>query len=88
MHGSKLYVGNLNFDASEEQLKELFLPHGEIKDIILIKDKFSGRSKGFGFVEFASSKEAQNAIEKLNGQEFQGRDLRVAEAKPKRDTRR
>ncbi len=87
MQGSKLYVGNLNFDVKEDQLKELFAPHGEIKDLIIIKDKFSGRSKGFGFVEFSKPEEAQKAADALNDQDFEGRGLRIAEAKPKRDDR-
>ena len=87
MQGSKLYVGNLNFDAREDQLKELFAPFGEIKDLTIIKDKFSGRSKGFGFVEFSSPKDAEKAAGDLNEQEFLGRQLRIAEAKPKRNDR-
>ncbi len=88
MEGSKLYVGNLNYDVTEDQLKELFAQHGEIKDIVIIKDKFTGRSKGFGFVEFATSESAQKAVDALNGEDLMGRDLRVNEARPKRDSRR
>ena len=88
MQGSKLYVGNLNYDAKEEQLKEIFADMGEIKEVIIIKDKFTGRSKGFGFIEFNDSESAQKAIDELDGQDFLGRELRVSPAKPKRNDSR
>ncbi|MGM0567882.1 MAG: RNA recognition motif domain-containing protein [Elusimicrobiota bacterium] len=88
MQASKLYVGNLNYDAKEKQLKEIFADMGEINEIIIIKDKFTGRSKGFGFIEFKDSESAQKAIDELDGQEFLGRELRVSPAKPKRNDSR
>ena len=80
--GSKVYVGNLSFDASEESLKELFSQAGEVVSTSIITDKFSGRSKGFGFVEYNTEEEMKAAIEKFNGYSFLGRDLRVNEARP------
>ena len=79
---TKVYVGNLSFDASEESLKELFSQAGEVVSATIITDKFSGRSKGFGFVEFKTEDEMKAAIEKFNGYSFLGRDMRVNEAKP------
>jgi len=82
---AKLYVGNLNFDTKEEDLKQLFGKYGEIKTADIIRDGYSGRSKGFGFVEMVNASDAEKALEQ-NGQEFMGRTLRVSEAKPaKRD---
>jgi len=80
--GKKLYVGSLPFEATEDQLRELFEPHGAIDSIRIIMDKFSGRSKGFGFVEFADDDAAQKAIEAVNGKELGGRALVVNEARP------
>lgn len=79
----KLYVGNLPYNTSEEDLKELFGAHGTVASVHLISDRESGRSKGFGFVEFDSDDEAKAAIEALNGQDFGGRALVVNEARPK-----
>jgi RNA recognition motif-containing protein len=83
MQESKLYVGNLSYDTTEEKLKDLFAQHGEVQDVVIIKDKFSGRSKGFGFVEFSDAEEAQKAIDALNGTDQDGRSLRVNVARPK-----
>jgi len=83
MQGSKLYVGNLSYDTTEDKLKELFGQHGQVQDVVIIKDKLSGRSKGFGFVELSDSSEAQKAIDALNGTELDGRELRVNVARPK-----
>ena len=80
-----IYVGNLVFDVSEEDLKEAFEQFGEITEVRLIMDKFSGKSKGFGFIEMPSKEEAEKAIEEMNGKEFQGRAMNVNEAKPKTD---
>ncbi|MCJ7692668.1 MAG: RNA-binding protein, partial [Sedimentisphaerales bacterium] len=80
-----IYVGNLVFDVSEDDLKEAFEPFGEITEVRLIMDKFSGKSKGFGFIEMPSKEEAEKAIEEMNGKEFKGRALNVNEAKPKTD---
>ncbi len=78
-----LYVGNLLFDVTESELKELFEPFGQVTEIRLIMDKFSGKSKGFGFIEMPSKDEAQKAIEALNGKDVKGRPMTVNEAKPK-----
>jgi len=80
--GTKVYVGNLPFDASEESLKELFSQAGEVVSANIITDKFSGRSKGFGFVEFKSEDGMKAAVEQFNGYSFMNRNLRVNEARP------
>jgi len=81
----KLYVGNLNFDTSEADLQQLFSKYGEVRSADIIKDLYSGRSKGFGFVEMASASDAEKALEE-NGSEFMGRSLKVSEARaPKKD---
>jgi RNA recognition motif-containing protein len=84
MQGSKLYVGNLKYSVTEEEVQELFSQVGEVVEVKIIGDK------GFGFVEMSSQEEAENAKEKFNGFEFQGRNLRVDEARPpkKRSRRR
>ena len=85
--GSKLYVGGLPYSVTEGRLQELFSAHGTVESANVISDKFTGQSRGFGFVEMSSSSEAQNAIQSLNGTQFEGRSLTVNEAKPmaKRD---
>ena len=80
--GCKVYVGNLPFSVNEEELKKLFSSYGKISEVSLISDKFSGRSKGFGFVTFANSEDAQTAISEMNDKDMQGRPLKVSEAKP------
>ena len=80
-----LYVGNLLFDVAENDLKALFEPFGQVTEVRLIMDKFSGKSKGFGFIEMPSKDEAQKAIEALNGKDVKGRAMTVNEAKPKVD---
>jgi RNA recognition motif-containing protein len=80
-----IYVGNLSFDASEENLRQAFEPFGQVSSITLIKDKYSGQSRGFGFVEMPDRAQAQTAIENLNGKEFLGRQLSVNEARPRND---
>ena len=80
-----IYVGNLVFDVSEDDLREAFKEFGEIAEIRLIMDKYSGKSKGFGFIEMPSKAEAEKAIEEMNGKDFKGRALNVNEAKPKVD---
>ena len=80
-----IYVGNLSFDVTEDQLKELFGPFGQVTEVRLIMDKFSGKSKGFGFIEMPSKEEAEKAIEELNGKDMDGREITVNEAKPKVD---
>jgi RNA recognition motif-containing protein len=85
--GSKLYVGGLPYSVTEGSLRELFSAHGTVDSANVISDKFTGQSRGFGFVEMSSSAEAQSAIQSLNGTQFEGRSLTVNEAKPmaKRD---
>mgnify|MGYP001358340345 CR=1 FL=1 len=79
---SKLYVGNLSFSVDETSLQQMFTEFGSVTSAKIIMDRDSGRSKGFGFVEMSSSSEAQSAIEKMNGQEVEGRALTVNEARP------
>ena len=81
--GKKLYVGNLSYSTTSDQLSELFAPHGTVQSAEVIMDRASGRSKGFGFVEMSSDAEAQAAIAALNGQQHSGRALTVNEAKPR-----
>jgi len=78
----KVYVGNLPFGVADDDLKEMFSQYGEVEEAVVIKDKFSGRSKGFGFVTFANEESAQKAISEMNGKEVQGREIKVNEAKP------
>jgi len=82
-----LYVGNVDFKVSEDQISELFITYGEVSSVKIITDKFTGRSKGFCFVEMANDTEAQEAIEKLNGYEMNSRQLNVTQARPKTDNR-
>ncbi|MFZ1307258.1 MAG: RNA-binding protein [Ferruginibacter sp.] len=77
-----IYVGNLSWSMTDDDLMNLFTEHGTVTSAKILKDKMNGRSKGFGFVEMSSSSEAQTAIEKMNGQEFDGRALTVNEARP------
>jgi len=78
-----MYVGNLAFSVNEDDLKEAFSPFGEIESIKIIKDKYSGQSSGFGFVEMPSNSEADKAIKALNGSEMKGRAMKVNQAKPR-----
>ncbi len=80
-----IYVGNLSFDVSEENLRQAFEPFGQVSSITIIKDKYSGQSRGFGFVEMPNRTEAQAAIENLNGKEVLGRQMSVNEARPRND---
>lgn len=80
--GSKLYVGGLPYSATQEELTDLFSAHGTVTSANIISDKFTGQSRGFGFVEMSSGEEAQVAISALNSTEFGGRTLTVNEAKP------
>ncbi|MBN1920833.1 MAG: RNA-binding protein [Anaerolineae bacterium] len=82
---SKLYVGNLPYSTTEEDLRELFSQAGAVTSVALIKDRDSGRSKGFGFVEMESAADAQAAIAKFNNYEYQGRNLTVNIARPRED---
>jgi RNA recognition motif-containing protein len=81
----KLYVGNLPYTTTDDELRELFSPHGTVESTAVISDRESGRSKGFGFVELSSAEEAKAAIEALNGKDFGGRNLVVNEARPRED---
>src|SRR5438094_261628 len=79
---SKIYVGGLPYATTDAQLQEIFSAHGTVESARVITDKFTGRSRGFGFVEMASSEEAQRAIQALNGTDLDGRNLTVNEARP------
>jgi len=83
MTSNKLYVGGLPYAITEDRLEELFAEHGTVESARVITDKFTGRSRGFGFVEMSSQEEAQTAIDKLNGTDLEGRSLTVNEAKPR-----
>lgn len=79
----KLYVGNLGFDVNNEDLKHLFAEHGAVASAMVISDRATGQSKGFGFVEMESASEADAAITALDGQDFGGRAIKVNEARPR-----
>ena len=81
--GTKLYVGNLSFNTTENELQELFAQAGTVQEVSLMQDKFTGKSRGFAFVTMGSDEDAQNAISKLNGQTVEGRPLTVNEARPR-----
>ena len=81
--GTKLYVGNLSFNTTENELQELFAQAGAVQEVTLMQDKFTGKSRGFAFVTMGSDEDAQNAISKLNGQTIEGRPLTVNEARPR-----
>ena len=83
--GKKLYVGNISFDVSDEELKQAFSEYGEIASATVIKDRQTDRSKGFGFVEFTQDADAQKAKEAMNGKELGGRAIKVDEARESRD---
>ena len=83
----KIYVGNLSYDVSEEDLKETFESFGEIESVKIIKDNYSGRSKGFGFIEMPNNADAQSAINGLNEKELKGRTLNVNKARPRNENR-
>ena len=81
----KLYVGNLSFQTTENDLQDLFEQHGQVKEVTLITDKMTGQSRGFGFVTMAGATEGNAAMTALNGKEHGGRALTVNEAKPRED---
>lgn len=81
----KVYVGNLPWSVTKEKLEELFKEFGNIEEAVVITDKFSGRSKGFGFVTYSEDASADQAIEKMNEKEVEGRKLKVNEAKPREE---
>jgi RNA recognition motif-containing protein len=78
-----IYVGNLSYDVSEGDLRQAFAAFGQVSSATIIKDKYSGQSKGFGFVEMASAEEARSAISQMNGKDLKGRALNVNEARPR-----
>ncbi len=79
----KIYVGNLPYSVSEDDIRKTFEPFGEVGEVNIIIDRMSGRSKGFGFVEMANDDEGNKAIEELNGTELDGRQLNVNQARPR-----
>ncbi len=81
----EIYVGSLSYTVTEDDLKEAFTAFGEVASVRLVSDKFSGKSKGFGFVEMPSNEEAEAAIAALNEKDFKGRDIKVNQAKPKEE---
>jgi len=82
-----IYVGNLSYEVTEEDLQQAFEAFGQVASVNIIKDKYSGQSKGFGFVEMPAKAEAQSAIEGLNSKELKGRTLNVNEARPRPEGR-
>jgi len=80
-----IYVGSLSYDVTEDEIRDVFTPYGEISSISIIKDKFSGKSKGFGFVEMPKQEEAEEAIKCLDESEMKGRNIKVNEAKPREE---
>src|SRR2546421_12028616 len=81
--GTKLYVGNLSFNTTETDLQDLFAQAGAVQDVMLMQDKFTGKSRGFAFVTMATDQDAQNAITQFNGKTVEGRALTVNEARPR-----
>jgi len=82
MQGKKLYVGNLDYSVTKEELSDLFAAHGEVVEVTIIE------GKGFGFVEMSETSEAEDAMSALNGTDLKGRTMKIDEARPKRDSRR
>lgn len=80
-----IYVGNLSWEVSESDLRQAFEAHGQVESVKIITDKFSGRSRGFGFVEMPDDAEARKAIEAMNGQDLKGRSISVNEARPRQE---
>lgn len=83
--GTRLYVGNLSFNVKEGELEQLFAEAGPVESVAIITDKFSGQSRGFGFVEMATDEGAEAAIQRFDGTDLQGRTLRVNEARPREE---
>ena len=81
---TKLYVGNLNYQSTEDDLRNLFSKFGAVQNVTIVKDRYSGQSKGFAFVEMSNHDDAEKALE-LNGSDFLGRSINVAEARPQSD---
>ncbi|MFP4260774.1 MAG: RNA recognition motif domain-containing protein [Opitutales bacterium] len=82
---TKMYVGNLSYDATDQDLRELFEAHGTVTDVFIVKDRESGRARGFAFVSMGTPEEMNAAIEGLNGEEFLGRALTINEARPREE---
>jgi RNA recognition motif-containing protein len=85
MNRMNIYVGNIPFAASQDQVKELFAQFGQVESVRIIMDKLTGRSRVFAFVQFASREEGQQAIDNLNNKDFLGKQLRVNEARPREE---
>jgi RNA recognition motif-containing protein len=85
MNKMNIYVGNLVFDVGESELREAFEQYGQVTEVRIIMDKYTGKTKGFGFIEMPEKEEAQKAIAEMNEKEFKGRAMKVNEAKPKTD---
>ena len=83
--GNKLYVGNLSFNTTENDLRDLFAQAGTVSDVVLMQDKFTGKSRGFGFVTMSTDAEAESAANQFNGKQLDGRPLTVNEAKPREE---
>lgn len=83
--GNKLYVGNLSFDTTENDLQDLFSGAGTVREAVLIQDKMTGKSRGFAFVTMSTDDEAQAAVSQFNGKDLQGRSLTVNEARPREE---
>lgn len=83
----RIYAGNLSYDVTDDDLRSAFAPFGRVDSASVLKDKFSGKSKGFGFVEMSSRAEGQAAIDGLNGKDLKGRTLNVSEARPRTENR-
>jgi RNA recognition motif-containing protein len=83
-----IYVGNLSYTVTEEELQDAFQAFGQVASVSIIRDKFSNQSKGFGFVEMPVNEEAQAAVEGMNGKDLKGRAINVNEARPRTDDRR
>ncbi len=82
---TNIYVGNLSFNATEEDIRQAFAEHGEVSEVNIVSDRETGRSRGFAFVEMPDGEQAKEAIEKVNPTEIDGRSITVNEARPKRD---
>ena len=83
--GKRIYCGNLSFQSTQDDVRELFTPHGEVTDVHIVMDRETGRSRGFAFVEMATDQAAAAAIKALDGQAHQGRNLKINEAQPREE---
>ncbi|MBW2034302.1 MAG: RNA-binding protein [Deltaproteobacteria bacterium] len=83
-----IYIGNLSYEVTEKDLQEAFEAFGQVESVNIVKDKYSGRSRGFGFVEMSEDTEAQSAIDGLNSKELKGRTIKVNKARPRSEGRR